>query len=1086
MKLHNRSLTLLALTLLMGLVLITLSVYASSSSTASPAAETVLFSFEDGVQGWQAAGWAGDAPGSITQTLEHATDGLASLRLDFDRNNEYKTAYYVELGELDWSTAKFLRFDLWKQGQPTRIAIAVQTGDSWTWQQSAEKELVDGANVVQFDLTAVADWSSPLSELNQVRRLVIMLLPTENGAGSAYLDYVRLTDGCEILSSFETGAEGWGLGGFSDSSATGVVPVQLHATDGITAARLDYGPGKYKATYVMTYSAPVDLSDRRCIRFDLWKEGDGVPKNAAAVILTEPESGTDWDYHQAQIAPLQAGANTLEFDLTREYWESVHTGWGGNANGPIHAITEVHAIGLALIIESPIEGGSVYLDNVRFCDTPLTQPAPTPGPTLPPDLPPLPAPPAPPPPAPRSAFVGTAGTQFAVDGHTFRYAGTNTYYMMYKSDYAIDHVYDAMEEMGLRVLRSWAFLDYGSLKDGSVTVRSVHVPHESYYYQYWDLDTNSIQYNDAALRQLDYAVDQAGQRGLKLIMVLTNNWADFGGMDQYVLWHGGEYHDEFYTDPAIKQTYKNWASHLLNHVNSYNGLAYKDDPAIMAWELANEPRCKGSGPARGLPATITCTPATITAWIDEMSAYVKSIDPKHLVDAGDEGFFDRDSTPYYANDWFYNGGENISFDALVALPAIDFGSFHLYPDGWGKTPEWGTRWITEHVAAANAVNKPVIMGEFGLKDPAAKQTWYPTWLEAFHTTGGAGSNYWMIADMEEIWENLFFFEDGVAGWQGSGYSDSGDVGVTHTLTHATNGVGALRLDYNVVSPTQKATYIVDNSSGWDYSGHVSVTLDIWMEQAGQVAIAMCTGNNWVWHESLAQDVVTGANSLEFSMTDPTWKTDDTGWVNSIPVTNTDAVRRLVVLVFPQNDGQGSAYLDNVRLFSRRLYPDYDGFTVYADGPAAPIITAHGTQMDANQTPLADFFSKKVEPQPSAALGGVVTYTLTFTNPNPAAISSMVITDQLPAQVSHPGMVEGTAFLPSGVLQWGPFAVAANDVVRLVFTATVSSDPASNGVTVLNTAYYTASGFTFGGSAQASFIAGTPSYKLFLPLIMKNN
>ena len=99
---------------------------------------------------------------------------------------------------------------------------------------------------------------------------------------------------------------------------------------------------------------------------------------------------------------------------------------------------------------------------------------------------------------------------------------------------------------------------------------------------------------------------KAGPDGhLKLVIPFTNNWSDFGGMDQYVRWAGGTHHDDFYTDPMIRGWYKDWIAHLLNRVNTITGVAYKDDPTIMTWELANEPRCER---LRAVPARRPAAP----------------------------------------------------------------------------------------------------------------------------------------------------------------------------------------------------------------------------------------------------------------------------------------------------------------------------------------------------------------------------------------------------------------------------------------------------------------------------------------------
>ena len=151
----------------------------------------------------------------------------------------------------------------------------------------------------------------------------------------------------------------------------------------------------------------------------------------------------------------------------------------------------------------------------------------------------------------------------------------------------INDVLDTAAHNGFTVMRTWGWLD--------------QTPKNGFVFQ--TFDGASITYNDGAtgLANLDYVVAQAGIQHLKLVIPFTGNWGDFGGMDQYVTWAGGSHHDDFYTNPTIKTWYKAWISHLLNHVNSITGVAYKDDPTIMTWELANEPRCVGSGtyPALG-------------------------------------------------------------------------------------------------------------------------------------------------------------------------------------------------------------------------------------------------------------------------------------------------------------------------------------------------------------------------------------------------------------------------------------------------------------------------------------------------------
>lgn len=129
----------------------------------------------------------------------------------------------------------------------------------------------------------------------------------------------------------------------------------------------------------------------------------------------------------------------------------------------------------------------------------------------------------------------------------------------------------------------------------------------------------------------------------------------------------------------------------------------------MAWELANEPRCGADG-ARNLPRSGNCTPELLTAWIDEMSTFIKSIDRHHLVTWGGEGGFNYPGDP----DGFYNGYDGGDFDKELALKNIDFGTLHAYPDWWSKTVEWTVKWFKDHAKVGRKLGKPVVAEEYGM------------------------------------------------------------------------------------------------------------------------------------------------------------------------------------------------------------------------------------------------------------------------------------------------------------------------------------------------------------------------------------
>ncbi len=316
------------------------------------------------------------------------------------------------------------------------------------------------------------------------------------------------------------------------------------------------------------------------------------------------------------------------------------------------------------------------------------------------------------------------GLHFSRDDGDFFYAGTNTYYLMvYAADLGLRHYVDEVLEetkaMSLNVMRTWAFNDGAS--------------------QWNALQTSPGVYDEQVFQGLDYVVAKSGELGLQLILPFVNNWDDYGGMNQYVSWSGtASSHDHFYTDTNCRSWYQNHIAAVLGRVNTFNGLVYKDDPTIFAWELANEPRCQSDGSGD-----------TLQEWIETMSAYVKSLDPDHMVTTGSEGFYGPTGPAHNPLGWMSSQGVDYIRNHQPA--SIDFGCFHAWPDHWGISYAASMDWASDHIADSETLlGKPVILEEFGKHQPfSTRDQFYQGWYDEFFTGASAGSaaggsNFWIL------------------------------------------------------------------------------------------------------------------------------------------------------------------------------------------------------------------------------------------------------------------------------------------------------------------------------------------------------
>ncbi|KAM7253043.1 hypothetical protein ACFE04_025661 [Oxalis oulophora] len=298
-------------------------------------------------------------------------------------------------------------------------------------------------------------------------------------------------------------------------------------------------------------------------------------------------------------------------------------------------------------------------------------------------------------------FVQTRGTHFVLNASPFLFNGFNSYWLMNVASqpterHKVTSVFRDAAAAGLTVTRTWAFSDGGSQA----------------------LQTSPGVYNEQYFQALDFVIAEAKKYNIRLILSLSNNYHDFGGRPQYASWArsagaqiSGD--DDFYTNQLIKGYYKNHVKTVLTRINTITKVAYKDDATIMAWELMNEPRCQADYSGK-----------TVNGWVQEMASYVKSIDNKHLLEIGMEGFY-GDSIPDRKQ---YNPGYQVGTDFISnnLISQIDFATIHAYPDQWvpgqGEDAQlkFMQRWMTSHWSDSKTVlKKPLVFAEFGKsnKDP---------------------------------------------------------------------------------------------------------------------------------------------------------------------------------------------------------------------------------------------------------------------------------------------------------------------------------------------------------------------------------
>ena len=322
------------------------------------------------------------------------------------------------------------------------------------------------------------------------------------------------------------------------------------------------------------------------------------------------------------------------------------------------------------------------------------------------------------------SFISTNGQHLLKNNQPYQFLGTNLWYGMNL----------ASKGPGgdrPRLLRELDHLQLLGIKNHRIMAAS-EGPDSEPWRMAPTLQTAPGVYNEDLLDGLDYLLSEMAKRDMHAVLCLNNMWPWSGGMAQYMSWVTGEkipypppaengkwlkymnFSARFFSDKKAMKLSNNHLRFIINRQNKYTEINYKDDPTIMAWQLANEPRA------------ITNT-KDYYQWIEKTAALIKTLDPNHLVSIGSEG---NAFVPF-----------SRKFKKEHKCQNIDYATIHIWIQNWGwfdptkpgasfeKALKKAKKYIHKHVRSAKKLNMPIVLEEFGIArdggsyDPVSTTYW---------------------------------------------------------------------------------------------------------------------------------------------------------------------------------------------------------------------------------------------------------------------------------------------------------------------------------------------------------------------------
>ncbi len=263
-------------------------------------------------------------------------------------------------------------------------------------------------------------------------------------------------------------------------------------------------------------------------------------------------------------------------------------------------------------------------------------------------------------------YITREGNRLYDGEQEFRFVGSNVPGVMLPYDFTLflpdrmelptpweqEDAFKTLVQMNARVLRLWNLPVRGPSEEA----------------QPWHYVLGPGEFNEAAFKCLDNVMALANRYGIRVIVNFAAEGGRYLGSIQTYAAHRDKAGDVFYSDPQLREDYKQTVKFVVERVNSITGIPYREDKSILAWQFGNE--LNNSTPG----------------WSGEMAAYIKGLDSNHLVE---------DALAYKPTP--------------VIDPNIDIYSCHFYGDARKPDLVQRIKFELSHLHG----ERPLIIGEYG-------------------------------------------------------------------------------------------------------------------------------------------------------------------------------------------------------------------------------------------------------------------------------------------------------------------------------------------------------------------------------------